>query len=57
MKFFKPKFWDKNRISFFSFLLFPIALLVKLFIFFKHLLVKPHKCAIPIICIGNIYLG
>ena len=57
MKFFKPKFWDKNRISFFSFLLFPIALLVKLFIFFKHLLVKPHKCSIPIICIGNIYLG
>jgi len=57
MKFFKPKFWDKNRISFFSFLLFPIALLVELFIFFKHLLVKPHKCSIPIICIGNIYLG
>ena len=30
MKFFKPKFWDKNHASFFSFLIFPIALLIKL---------------------------
>ena len=57
MKFFKPKFWDKNEISFFSILLFPIALLIKLLSFFKRSLIKTHKSSIPIICVGNIYLG
>ena len=57
MKFFKPKFWDKNQISLFSILLFPIALLVKLTNFFIRSLVKKHNCSIPVICVGNIYLG
>ena len=26
MKFFKPKFWDKNQISFFAIVLFPFEL-------------------------------
>ena len=57
MNFFKPNFWDKNQISFFSILLFPIALLVKLLSFFKRFLTKTHHFSIPIICVGNIYLG
>ena len=57
MKFFKPKFWDKNKISLFSILLFPIALLLKLLIFFKKLFSKKYQFSIPIICVGNIYLG
>ena len=57
MIFFKPKFWDKKQISLFSILLFPIALLVKLFSFFKRFLTKTNQCSIPIICVGNIYLG
>ena len=57
MKFFKPKFWDKNEISFFSILLFPISLLIKLLGFFIRSLTKTHKCSIPVICVGNIYLG
>ena len=57
MIFFKPKFWDKKQISLFSILLFPIALLVKLFSFFKRFLTKTDQCSIPIICVGNIYLG
>ena len=57
MKFFKPKFWDKNQISLFSILLFPIALLIKLINFFTRSLTKTHQCSIPIICVGNIYLG
>ena len=57
MKFFKPKFWDKNKISFFAILLFPFSLLIKLLNFFKKLLTKTHKSSIPIICVGNIYLG
>ena len=57
MNFFKPKFWDKNQISFFSILLFPIALLIKLLNFFKHSITKTYQCSIPVICVGNIYLG
>ena len=57
MKFFKPKFWDKNTISLFSILLFPVTLLIKLLNFFKRSLTKTYKYSIPIICVGNIYLG
>tara|TARA_Y100000590_G_scaffold138381_1_gene158434 strand:- start:1378 stop:2307 length:930 start_codon:yes stop_codon:yes gene_type:complete len=57
MNLFKPKFWDKNEISFFPILLLPIAILVRLLSFFKNRLTKTHHCAIPIICVGNIYLG
>jgi len=57
MKFFKPKFWDKNHISIISILLFPLTFILKLINFFKHLFVKKHNFSIPIICIGNIYLG
>ena len=57
MNFFKPKFWDKNQISLFSILFFPITLLIKLLIFFKRSFATTHQCSIPIICVGNIYLG
>ena len=57
MSFFKPKFWDKNQISFFPVLLFPISLLIKVLSFFKRFFTKIHQCSIPIICVGNIYLG
>jgi tetraacyldisaccharide 4'-kinase len=57
MNFFKPKFWDKNQISFFSVLLFPVSLLIKFLSFFKRFLTKTNQSSIPIICVGNIYLG
>ena len=57
MNFFKPTFWDKNQISFFSILLFPITLLFKLICFLKRSLTKTHQSSIPVICVGNIYLG
>ena len=57
MNFFKPKFWDKNQISFFSILLLPIALFIKLLSIIKRFLTKKHQFSIPIICVGNIYLG
>ena len=57
MNFFKPKFWDKNQISFFSILLFPVTLLIKLLNVLKRILTKTHQCSIPVICVGNIYLG
>ena len=57
MKFLKPKFWDKKQISFFSILLYPIALFIRLLIFFKLFFAKKYYCSIPVICVGNIYLG
>ena len=57
MNFFKPNFWDKNRISFFSICLLPFSWLIKLFNLFKYLFTQNYKHSIPIICVGNIYLG
>ena len=57
MKFFKPKFWDKNQISLYSIFLFPISLLIQLFNLLKRFITKGQKCSVPVICVGNIYLG
>ncbi|OUX25296.1 MAG: tetraacyldisaccharide 4'-kinase [Euryarchaeota archaeon TMED255] len=57
MNFLKPKFWDKDQVSFFSILLFPISLCLKLINLFRNIFVKKNKFSIPVICIGNIYLG
>ena len=57
MNFFKPKFWDKNKVSFFSVFLLPVALSIKLLFFLKYSLTRTHQFSVPVICIGNIYLG
>ena len=57
MKFLKPKFWDKNQVTLFVILLFPISIIVKLLNFFRYLLSKKYSFAIPVICVGNIYVG
>jgi len=57
MNFFKPKFWDKTEISLFSLLLYPITLIIKLLTFLRPLIIKKNQCSIPVICVGNIYLG
>ena len=57
MKLFKPKFWDSNRISLIAILLFPVALCLKLLIFFKQPFMKKYSFSAKVICVGNIYLG
>ena len=57
MKFFKPKFWDKKHISFYSIILFPISLIIQLLNFIKVTSIKSKSCSIPVVCVGNIYLG
>jgi len=57
MKFLKPKFWDNNQISLYSIFLLPVSLLMQIINFVRRLMVKSHKFSIPIICVGNIYLG
>ena len=56
MKLNKPKFWHKNN-SLISILLLPVSFVVILFIFIRKKITKPIKFNIPIICIGNIYIG
>jgi Tetraacyldisaccharide-1-P 4''-kinase len=56
MQFKKPKFWDKNRQTIFSLILFPLSIIVNFVAKLKRLK-KGKKFKIPIICIGNIYLG
>ena len=60
MKFKKPKFWDHKKISIWSILLFPISIIF----LFASLIIRIFKSVvlrkdynIPIICVGNIYVG
>jgi tetraacyldisaccharide 4'-kinase len=52
----KPKFWNTKN-NFISILLFPLSLIVLLFIYVKKKITKVIKFNIPIICVGNIYIG
>lgn len=57
MTFNKPKFWDKRELNFFSLLLIPFSFITLLAILLKKKILKPIKFKIPIICVGNIYIG
>ena len=56
MMFTKPKFWDQ-KVGFSAIILFPFSLLYLLVIFFKKKITSVKKLNIPIICVGNIYIG
>ena len=56
MKIFKPKFWHKKN-SLISFCLIPLSIIFQFLIIFKKILTKKEKFSIPVICVGNIYLG
>lgn len=53
----KPKFWDKKHTSYLAIILFPFSLVVSLIIFLKKKMTKMKEFKIPVICVGNIYLG
>ena len=55
MKLRKPKFWDKPSIL--SFLLYPLSLIYLLFLGLKKSLSTKSVFGVPIICVGNIYVG
>ena len=57
MNFFKPSFWDKKQISIYTIVLLPIALIIQFISKIKNLTTKGKKFSIPVICVGNIYLG
>ena len=55
MKLYKPKFWDHK--NFISLSLFPVSLIIQLVILLKKKFTKVSSFKIPIVCIGNIYVG
>ena len=57
MKIYKPKFWDKKYHTFFSIILWPISFLYQIAISIKKTAASKKKFSIPVICVGNIYLG
>ena len=55
MKLYKPNFWKETNLV--SILLFPISLIVKLIVLMRKTFIKELEFEIPVICVGNIYLG
>ena len=55
MKFKKPSFW--NNINFFSICLFPLSFITFLYNVFKSQLITEQTFNVPIICVGNIFVG
>lgn len=56
MKINKPKFWEK-KYNLISFVLLPVSLFLQLIIKIRNKFVHQRSFKIPIICVGNIYLG
>ena len=57
MYFIKPKFWDEKKNSFLSILLYPFSIIYYVITEIKKKIYIPRKFNIPIICVGNIYIG
>ena len=57
MNFKKPKFWDNAGLSFWSLILYPFSIIFLLSSFIFRLFKIEKKFPIPIICVGNIYVG
>ena len=60
MKFKKPKFWDNEKKTILSFLLLPFSYLYLALFWINRVLknsISNKKTTIPVICVGNIYIG
>ena len=57
MIFSKPKFWDYKKPSIWSIILYPFSLIYLLITIINKIFLSQKKFSIPIICIGNIYVG
>lgn len=56
MRIYKPIFWNKPK-NFITLILLPISFLLQIFVFLKKKFYKARKFNIPILCVGNIYIG
>ena len=53
----KPKFWDYKRKSIWSIILLPLSLIYQFFFWIIKICKNSKNFPIPVVCIGNIYLG
>ena len=56
MKLNKPNFWDTRR-SLLAFFLLPFSLITIFIVYFRRVTSKQINFKIPVICVGNIYIG
>ena len=52
----KPKFWDK-KVNLISIILFPFTVIFAFLIYIRKKIIRNINFKIPIICVGNIYIG
>jgi len=57
MKLLKPKFWQSKRLHILALLLWPISITIQILFFIRTKITKEVKLSVPVICVGNIYLG
>ena len=57
MKFYKPNFWKKKYYNIYSLILLPISIVIQFLFFIQKGIISPKKFNIPVICVGNIYIG
>jgi len=57
MKFYKPNFWKKKYYNIYSLILLPISIIIQFLYFIQKGIITPKKFNIPVICVGNIYIG
>lgn len=57
MKIYKPKFWDNRAFTIWPYFLLPFSLIINLVNFLRFKFIKKENFNIPIILVGNIYLG
>ena len=55
MIFKKPRFW--NNINFLSISLLPLSLITMIFNLFKKHIISGYRPNIPVVCVGNIFIG
>ena len=57
MKFYKPNFWKNKYYNIYSLILLPISIIIQFLYFIQKRIITPKKFNIPVICVGNIYIG
>ena len=53
---FKPKFWDE-KIGLISIILYPLSLIFIFIVFIRKKITKKVSFNIPVVCVGNVYIG
>ena len=56
MNILKPKFWNKKN-NLLSLLLYPVSFFIQILFLIKKRFTYRNSFKIPVICIGNIYVG